>query len=129
MIKRDYEVHTTTMENKIHDDPTSFCKFVNSKRNDNFSTTIFTRGNDKLTEPKEIADAFANHFQSVFNNNVPFPTPLTDHSYQPITTRNITDKEVARAIQLMKPKRAIGRDGIPQYILSLIHISEPTRPY
>jgi len=54
----------------------------------------------------------------VFNNSTPVDLTcnVINGNYGTITLDNITDDDVEKALKYLKPKRAIGPDGIPQYI-------------
>jgi len=118
MVRQAYHVHITGVENKIHEDPKSFWKFVNSKRSDNSHPSLFMYNNKEVTDPQDVVNAFGNHFKSVFGDAVSYPSSFSDvdSPHQKISLGGITAVDVEKALKHMKPKRAIGPDGIPQYI-------------
>ena len=117
-LRKSYYVHTVGVEAGLYEDPKRFWNFVNSKRSNNSHPSSFTYNNEELTEPKQVADAFANHFKSVFSEPVSYPSTYNDVSsvHQSIFIGNITIDDVKEALKRMKPKRAVGPDGVPQYI-------------
>ena len=119
LIKLAYCMHTTRVENEINENPRAFWKFINSKRNDSSHSVHFTYNNEEKTGDQNIAEAFATYFQSVFANslNYAYADDVVDSAHtQIISLREITIDDVDAALKRMKPKRAIGPDGIPQYI-------------
>ena len=118
MIKETYKLNNDKIENDIHEKPETFWKFINSERANTSHPCVFTYGNEKLTEPQQIAEAFAKHFKSVFNKPTSTNSLSTcvNNNYQSISLGNITNKDVERALKHLKSKRAVGPDGIPEYI-------------
>jgi hypothetical protein len=80
-------------------------------------------GNKNLSNPDEIADAFADHFaQSFINNN------NNSRSYNQdglnfslnaniISITSVTEDDVIKAFKQLKPKLTTGRDKIPAFIV------------
>jgi hypothetical protein len=88
----------------------------NFKRKNNTFIQI-KLGDQFVTEPKNIADAFANHFKSTFNTSFltvtsPYSTTTDFSSAVPISAA-----KVSRAIKCLKPSRCVCLDGIPSFII------------
>jgi len=115
MTEKTYRMHNTSVENRTHENPKAFWSLVSSKRNDTSNPSSFMCSNEESTEPQHIVDAFANHFTSVYGDYSHFYDDI-NCQHQTITVKNITIADVEKAIKCIKPKRAVGHDGIPQYI-------------
>jgi hypothetical protein len=61
---------------------------------------------------KIIADAFANHFKSVFNTSYQSVTPSDQIASDFLPTAPICAAEVSRAIKSLGPSKYVGLDGI-----------------
>jgi hypothetical protein len=70
-----------------------------------------------LVEPSAVVDAFAKHFQSVYNNHCPMdPTPLSQSS-ELLSHAHISDADICKAIKRLKPSKSVGFDVIPGFII------------
>lgn len=111
----------TKLQNDIIRDPSSFWSFVKRNRRSNQPATFGDMA------PDEVANAFANFFESVFLQN----TPTLDvaaacaaaniervpSSNRLITIDLISDEDIRSAINRLRPKHTQGPDGIPQFIV------------
>ena len=118
MIREVHRRYTERIENRINEDPRSFWNFVTSKKKDNLNPSIYVHKHEELDEPQSVADAFADHFRSVFGEPASYPPSFHDvHSvHQTVTLHQVTADETEKALKHMNPKRAVGPDGVPQYI-------------
>ena len=118
MMREAHRDYTAKIESRMNEDPRSFWNLVKIKKKDKSVTSIYVHKNEELTEPHCVVDAFATHFRSVFGNPVSYPSTYDDiHSEHPvIKLHRVTVGEVEEALKIMKPKRAVGPDGVPQYI-------------
>ena len=69
----------------------------------------------------QVAEAFANHFKSVYDNTASkFPSnPITSFdvtSSDNLTLLPVTDADVRKAIRRLKPSKSVALDGIPHFI-------------
>jgi hypothetical protein len=69
-------------------------------------------------EPTAVADAFANHFRSVYNNFGPmdFP-PLFSHSSEFLSLAPVSDTDVCKTIKRIKPSKSVALDDILGFII------------
>jgi hypothetical protein len=88
----------------------------NFKRKDN-SFIQLKVDNQYVTDPKLIADAFANHSASTFNANYQsiIPSDLIASDFLP--TAPISAAEVSNAIKRLRPSEYVGLDGIPSFVI------------
>ena len=122
-ISRAYNVFITNAELSIQSDPSKFWSFIKSKTHHLNSTSLVYNGRE-ITDNKEIANSFANYFESIYANNVPVNTNSAyikfsrfDDKVNNINIHTIDLSEIQSTIRNLKPKKAIGPDGIPDYIV------------
>jgi hypothetical protein len=75
-----------------------------------------------LAEPHQVAEAFANHFKSVYDNTACKVSSNSITSSDVVFTDNlsvfsVTDADVRKAIRWLKPSKSAGLDGIPGFII------------
>jgi len=72
-----------------------------------------TSGATSFTDPKSVADAFAQHFASVYTTS-----QHREPRYQCgiFSFTKVTETEVLKSIKKLKHKKSSGADGIPSYI-------------
>lgn len=120
-IKADFLAYKTRMERDILRDPSSFWGYIASKR-------CRTKGvkkimaNGSLAPENQCAQLFADYFKSIYSRIPPKLNPEESSTRAGkdcglnIDIRSITDKDLYRALEKIKPKRSAGPDGIPPYI-------------
>jgi len=82
--------------------------------------TQIKSGDNFITEPQLIAEAFADHFRSIFNSS-----SATQVHYNPVETTSsdflnvpfVFDSDVRRAIRRLKSTKSVGPDDIPSFII------------
>jgi hypothetical protein len=60
-----------------------------------------------LDEPNAFADAFANHFQSVYNIHCPVESPPHSQSYEFLPLAIASYEDVIKAIKRLKPSKSV----------------------
>lgn len=74
-------------------------------------------GKDIYSNPKDIANAFAQNFQSVYEKPVnKNGTSTPDFSGTSFNFSVVTNNDVLNSIKKLKPKKSTGPDNIPAYI-------------
>jgi hypothetical protein len=71
-----------------------------------------------VTDPKHVADTFANYFKSIFNMTCPSVTLSDPIISDFLPTASISVAEVSRAIKRLRPSKCVGLDGIPLIIIN-----------
>lgn len=122
-IKRDiqtaYSQYIANVENNIQNDPKCFWQYIQSKKNFSRIPLEMVYNGNKLSNGAEIANGFADHFQSVFTkSNSTFAenincNNMSDH----VILNTIDEQDVYDAINHLKCGKAVGHDQIPAYIL------------
>lgn len=101
-------------------DPKTFWSFIKSKRKSNNGCKLMEDG--RMLSQQESAEEFANFFHSIYS---PEPAMLDTAAASATASANsawvhIHELEVAdvlRALQRLPPKRSVGPDGIPPFVL------------
>jgi hypothetical protein len=66
-----------------------------------------------VVQPNAAADAFAKHFQSVYNSHSSMDFPHLFQSFEFVPIALISDADVCKAIKRLKPSKSVGLDDIP----------------
>lgn len=122
-LKRDidlaYESYLNKIQQDISEDTRSFWQFINSKKDSiSIPNVMNLKGNEYKTG-SAIADAFANHFNSVYtfdNNTDVSHIKLAPHVNE-VIVNSITNDDIYEAVKHLKVNKAIGPDKIPSYII------------
>ncbi len=108
-------------ENKLVANPPNFWKIINERKNRLHDTTSIKFRNQECITPKEIADAFAKHFSSVFlgttgtqGSEDAATLPRSNNIQISLPYVNIED--VIAGTKALKPKLSLGPDKIPPYV-------------
>lgn len=113
-----YSDYTSTMESSLKENPSSFWRYVNSKRNVNSLPKLFHYGDRSSTDPGEQATMFAEYFCENFSS----PSTNAEENqitHNPDVPDNFLLDEFFVFDELMKIKTATGAgpDGIHPLIL------------
>ncbi|PNF43033.1 hypothetical protein B7P43_G08782 [Cryptotermes secundus] len=98
--------------------PKQFWQFVASFRKKSSTSIQLIVDGTHLVDHYEVANAFAEHFQSVYNSSSPgvFPS-LSSSSLGSLTLSPITDSDIFKAIARLKPFKSVGLDNIPAFVI------------
>jgi hypothetical protein len=122
-IKIAYSQYLQHVNKSLKQNPKSFWSFVKSKRDSNAIPSEMLYGNKNLSDPNEIADAFADYFaQSFINNNSNSRSYIQDGlnlslNANIISITSVTEDDVIKAFKQLKPKLTTGPDKIPAFIV------------
>lgn len=114
-----YNIYLIKMKTRLNSDPKAFFNFVNSKRKvKGFPAALNYRGISKSSD-HEIADLFADFFQSTYVNNsdslLSYPYPF--HSFDLMFDLSFSYSEVFTSLLSLKPSCRPGPDGVPAIVL------------
>jgi hypothetical protein len=106
-----------SVDDNLISQPKQFWKYVsNLRRKDNTFTQV--RDDDHfVTDPNNIADAFANYFKSIVNTSCPTITAPQSVTTDFLPMAPVSSAEVSKAIKHLKPSKCVGLDGIPSFII------------
>lgn len=120
-IKVAYRGYIQNVERNMQRDPKEFWNFIKSKKkNSNDIHSEMILGNDMFTGGLNISNAFAQHFESVYQPPLnQTRTQYTDimNFESPLALPTISVQSVCEAISKLKNKKSVGPDKIPRYLL------------
>jgi hypothetical protein len=64
-----------------------------------------------------VADEFCKHFQSVYNHPCPVVFPANLSSSELLTLAPVSHSDIIKAINRLKPSKAVGLDDIPRFVI------------
>jgi hypothetical protein len=70
-----------------------------------------------LVEHYEIANAFANHLQSIYSSQSPGVLPSLSSSLGSLSLSPISDSDILKAIARLIPSKSVGLDNIPGFVI------------
>lgn len=113
-----YSNYTSKIETSLKENPSSFWRYVNSKRNVDALPKLFRHGNRTSTDPGEQATMFAEFFNENFSSVSSIRQPL-QITHNPNSPQNFLLDKYFVFDELMKIKTSTGAgpDGIHPLIL------------
>ena len=118
LYKNCYNNYVKNIEYNIHDNPANFWGYVKEQRKNCNVSYRFSYNDVDLDNDETIANGYADFFKSMHSpSNLPnnIDTKFPSYDLNNCDINNITENEVLIAIKSLKPKAAIGVDGIPGY--------------
>jgi hypothetical protein len=68
-------------------------------------------------EPGAVADAFAKHFQSVYNNHCLMDIPLLSQSSKLSYLAPISDADICKVVKRLKLSKFVGLDDVSGFVI------------
>jgi hypothetical protein len=90
---------------------------VSSFRKQNSYTFHLDINGTNVVEPTEVVEAFAKHFQSVYNTTTPAGPRSALLSSDFLHLPPVTELDILKAIKRLRPSKSVGPDGIPTFIV------------
>ena len=118
-IDNAYCEYISGIESSIRDQPESFWKFINQRKNKTrIPGTMFFNGG-MLNGPMDIVNAFADFFSGVFvQSNISLASDNNYHYNAPnISLGAFSESEILKALSSLKNKLTSGMDGIPAFLI------------
>lgn len=119
-IHDSYKSYRSRIENQFISDPRSFWGFVKNKRSKRKKPHIVQE--DNILPESECASAFSKYFASVYDSDIPRlnaeeAARVGSSSADYVHVPNFTLKDVVIALRRLKPKKSVGPDQIPPFIV------------
>jgi hypothetical protein len=70
-----------------------------------------------LAEPYNVADAFAKHFQSVYNTPCTGVFPSLSQSSEFFSLAPISELDICKAFRRLRPSKSVRLDDIPSFVI------------
>ncbi|PNF36765.1 hypothetical protein B7P43_G11156, partial [Cryptotermes secundus] len=116
-IKSDRLRWLKTVDNNLKSQPQHFWKYISNFRKHRSGSIHLEVDGTHRAQPEAVADAFAKHFQSVYNNHFSKVIHPVSQSSEFVSLAPISDADVYKAIKRLKPSKSVGLDGIPGFII------------
>lgn len=113
-----YNEYVNNIKSKLKADPSSFWRYVNSKRDNNGSPKLLFYGNKSSSYENEQAELFAEFFKTNYTSSMGRPTLDLDETT--LNTYNnfiLTEHCVFDGLMKINTKKGVGPDGIHPLIL------------
>ncbi len=119
-----YNQYIEKIEENIKNDPRSFFRYANFKRNSNGYPSSLFYGSQTARDTLDIANLFAKFFQSVYVEDLdPRPmrsSEIVDENSRKVSLIQFTEEAVEKAILQLDEQKGPGPDGISPFILKKI---------
>jgi hypothetical protein len=83
----------------------------------NYNSIQLEVDGNHLIRPVDVADEFCKHFKSVYNHPCPVVFSSQLSSSELLTLAPVSDSDIIKAINRLKPSKSVGLDGIPGFII------------
>ncbi|XP_055615194.1 uncharacterized protein LOC129761497 [Toxorhynchites rutilus septentrionalis] len=113
-----YQVYITGIQNGIKENPKSFWKFVNSRRQNRGIPDVISYGNRSSTCGQETAELFAEYFKSVHQNVQPRIVNSSIDRADDLLV--LSHREVNQGLSDLDPGKSAGPDRLPAKLLKEI---------
>ncbi|XP_059053670.1 uncharacterized protein LOC131847957 [Achroia grisella] len=119
-IKEDFQIYKNKVESNLRRDPSTFWRYITSKRRVKKSEVILSEG--KPLSDEDGAQLFAQYFRSVYANNPPIlnadeAIAVAGSESLRVHIDAISLDDVELAFRRLNAKCSAGPDGIPPYIV------------
>jgi hypothetical protein len=106
-----------SIDDNLKTNPVHFWKYVSLfRKSDNNSIDLEVDGKN-LSQPRDVAEAFAEYFKSVFNNPYLRDSFTASQSPDSLFLASVSDSNVLKAIKRLRPSKSVGIDNIPAFIV------------
>jgi hypothetical protein len=129
-IKSDRLAWLKSIDDNLKRQPAKFWKFVSTFQKSN-STLIQLHGDGTCTnDPGDVAEAFVKHFYTSYSCISPPLSSISAYCYDFLSLAPISDLNIQKAIQTLRPTKSVGLDHIPGFIIKgCSDILEPVLKY
>jgi hypothetical protein len=105
------------VDKNLESQPKQFWKYVASFRKRNSYSIQLEVDGKHIINPDDVAEEFANHFQSVYNGHCPTALPVLHQYPEVLPLASVSDSDVIKAIRRLRPTKSAGLDDIPGFII------------
>jgi hypothetical protein len=106
-----------SIDKNLKSQPQHFWKYVSNFRKHRSGSIQLEVVGTHLVQPDAVADAFAKHFKSVYNNHCSMDFPPLSQSSNILSLAPISDADVFKAIERPKPSKSVELDDIPSFFM------------
>jgi hypothetical protein len=116
-IKSDRLRWLKSIDNDLKAHPRHFWKYVSNFRKHRPGSFQLNVAGTHVVDPTAVAEAFSQHFQSVYSSCIPMDTPPISNSSDFLSLAPVSDADVCKAIKRLKPSKSVGIDDVPGFII------------
>jgi hypothetical protein len=106
-----------SIDHNLKSHPKQFWKYVASYRKRNSTPIQLEVDGTHLAETYKVADAFAKHFQSVYNTPCTEIFPFLSQSSNFLSFTPISELDIRKALRRLRPSKSVGLDDIPSFVI------------
>jgi hypothetical protein len=107
-IKSNRSTRLKSIDESLKNNPKKFWNSVSSFRKNKLNSFQLAVDGTHLAAPSQVAEASANHFKSVYDNIASKFVPYSVTSFDAVSSDNLSDADVRRAIKGLKPSKSVG---------------------
>jgi hypothetical protein len=107
-------------ENNLNSQPKHFWKYIFNFRKHRSGSIQLEVDGAHLIQTNAVADAFAKHFQSVYNSHYSMDFPHLSQSSEFLSLAHFSDADVCKAIKRLKSSKSAELEDIPGFIMAYI---------
>lgn len=115
-VNFEYEAYVRSLEHNLNNDPRRFWSFISDRSDFGGLPRTMNYNGNKYDESRDIANAFAQYFASVYMDPSCKDTSKKSQNLGIFNFKEIDDSDVINSIKKLKPKKSTGPDCIPSYI-------------
>lgn len=114
-----YRNYLLKLQREINIDTKAFWSFINAKKGAVHIPNKMYYNDNELTNGKDICNAFAEHFDSVYSKDELNDSPVTVNfsNYEQVFVNEVSDGDIIEAVRNLKVGKAVGPDNIPPYLI------------
>jgi hypothetical protein len=70
-----------------------------------------------LNKPREVAEAFSKHFQTVYSSSCYGTSSSVNQGAEILHLAPLSSSDIQNAIRRLRPSKSVGLDGIPSFVI------------
>jgi hypothetical protein len=116
-IKTDRFRWLKSVDENLKSHPKQFWKYVSQFRKKNTDLIHLEISGTLINKPRDVGEAFATHFQSVYGSSCSGTFPFINQSTDVLPLAPISNSDVPNAIKRLRSTKSVGLDGISSFII------------
>jgi hypothetical protein len=106
-----------SVDENLKSHPRQFWKYVSQFRKKSADLIHLDMDGVVLNEPRDIAEAFSKHFQSVYSSSCYGTSSSLNPDAENLHVAPVLNSDVQNAIKRLRPSKSVGLDGIPSFVI------------
>lgn len=119
LFKYDKRAYENNVESSLFREPDKIWRFVRQHTKEPTRVISLRHNNGYVTSPEKVANTFRTYFSECYSTDVFISAPSMSNveCNDTLTVNQVDTEEILEAIQKVKPKRSVGADSIPSFIV------------